>query len=312
VWLAVGAERGDEALAERGRQLVEEAAGLRADLERAMARSTISFEGLDALPLIAGASMLHVDAPYRSRPEAFDENRVWSELLHSGLLDRQRVEAILAFAAASGGSTLGIFGNRSRVVGFQAAGTAYGLIQHDLIRELLLLYWAHASHCHTRGTWSAFEGIDLDRDRAAHLPYCAPAQLTIPSITKWMLVFEDPQSSTLWLAKATPRTWLMPGRQIAVTRAPTRWGRVAYSVRSELRRGRIAATIDRPEPVAVDTMLRLRVPGQYRMTAVRANDRAWPAFDPVTETVRLAPELGAHVELIASYERRHVDAVDAG
>lgn len=74
-----------------------------------------------------------------------------------------------------------------------------------LVREFLLLYYAHAFHLHTRGTWTAFECADMDRDRAEHLPYCAPAQLTIPILTKWMLVFEDPATSQAWLAKAVPR-----------------------------------------------------------------------------------------------------------
>ena len=91
------------------------------------------------------------------------------------------------------------------------------MIQHDLVREFLLLYYAHAFHMHTRGTWTAFECVDMDRDGAEHLPYCAPAQLTIPILTKWMLVFEDSLAFEVWLAKAVPRRWLADGCRVRVT-----------------------------------------------------------------------------------------------
>lgn len=64
----------------------------------------------------------------------------------------------------------------------------------------------------------------MDRARAAHLPYCAPGQLTIPLLTRWMLMFTDPQDDTLWWARATPRDWLLPGRSIRVTGAPVSFG----------------------------------------------------------------------------------------
>ena len=78
-------------------------------------------------------------------------------MLYSGVLGKEVVTSIVASAAAHGDSTLGIMGNRSHVVAFTAIGTAYGLLQHDLIREFLILYYSHAFHLHTHG--------DLDRVR---------------------------------------------------------------------------------------------------------------------------------------------------
>ena len=45
--------------------------------------------------------------------------------------------------------------------------------------------------------------------------------MVVPLLTRWMLVFEEPASDTLWLAKGTPRAWLEDGQTIAVSRAPT-------------------------------------------------------------------------------------------
>ena len=48
-------------------------------------------------------------------------------------------------------------------------------------------------------------------------PYCTPAEVAIPTFTKWMLVFEEPDDAVVWLASATPREWLEQGKKIAVT-----------------------------------------------------------------------------------------------
>ena len=34
--------------------------------------------------------------------------------------------------------------------------------------------------------------------------------VTTPVYLKWMLCFEDPDTRTVWIAKATPRDWLSP------------------------------------------------------------------------------------------------------
>ena len=49
---------------------------------------------------------------------------------------------------------------------------------------------------------------------------------------KWMLCFEEPESRTLWLAKATPRGWLAAGEApIVAANLTTRYGRVSYTLR---------------------------------------------------------------------------------
>jgi hypothetical protein len=193
--------------------------------------------------------------------------------------------------------TLGIFGNRERVVAFQCYGEAYGLIQHDMIHEFLLFYYTHAAHLHTRGTWSVFECVDMDRDRGEHLPYCAPAQVTIPTVTKWMLVFEDPLSSTLWLARATPRAWLENGKRISVRNAPTRWGRVSYEVLSQLDAGTVRARIALPRGLAAAAKLRLRLPEPLMIKSVQVDGKPWSAFDPQEETVSLPAKVAGPIDV---------------
>jgi len=227
--------------------LAAEASELRILLGRAIETGWRQGPAGPQLPIVAGSSVLHNDAPYRSRPESYDENRVWHELLHSGITDEQTVRRIVDGAAARGETMLGIVGNRTLAVGFTAHGVAYGLLQHDFIDEFLLMYYAHAAHLHTRGTWTAVECADMDRDRAQHWPYCAPAQMTIPLLTKWMLLFEDPLADIVTLAKGTPRAWLESGKRIGVTGAPTRFGPVSYSIISDLAHGAVRADVSLPQ-----------------------------------------------------------------
>ncbi|SRR5579875_325453 len=297
-WAKIGQQLGNPGLVRRGEGLQAEAAALARDVARAIERSWVWRDGTPTLPLFAGATMLHLDAPYRSRPEAFDEDRVWSEMLHSGLLGRETVEAVLSAAAAHGDSTLGILGNRKHVVAFMACGVAYGMVQHDLVRELLLLYYAHASHLHTRGTWTALECVDMDRDRADHLPYCAPAQLTVPTITKWMFAFEDPVDGTLWLGKALPRHWLEDGQCVGVKGAPTSRGPVSFHIRSLLSQGRVEATVALPPKPGPRAKLRLRLPRPHSIQSVNLNGVRWDRFDPASETIDLPPWPSSELKVV--------------
>jgi hypothetical protein len=68
----------------------------------------------------------------------------------------------------------------------------------------------------------------------------------VPLITRWLLVFEDPQSETLWLGKGLPRDWLEDGKTTSVSGAPTRWGKVGFTVASHLHNDSIAVKLALP------------------------------------------------------------------
>ena len=37
--------------------------------------------------------------------------------------------------------------------------------------------------------------------------FAAPAQTVVPTLIKWMLLFEDPLREQLWIGKGIPREW---------------------------------------------------------------------------------------------------------
>jgi hypothetical protein len=172
------------------------------------------------------------------------------------------------------------------IAGFLSYGHAYGLIQHDFVREAQLLLYGVMAHGHTRGGWLAPETHNLLPEGSA-APYATPAQLAVPMVTRWLLVFEDPESETLWLGKGLPRDWLRDGEVVAVEGAPTRWGRVGYRLASHVDTGTVEATLDLPAHAPALTQLRLRVPGGARIRSVTLGGRPWTQFDAQAETVSM-------------------------
>ena len=296
-WERAGEMCGDAEMTERGKALGQLAPSLFDDARRGVERSWVEKDGVTGLPIIAGSNTFYWEAPYRSCPESYDENRVWSELLHSGVLPKATVEKILAIASERGGSTLGIFTNRQLVVGFLVAEAVQGLLQHDLVPEALLVFYAHAFHAHTRGTWTAIECVDMDRARAAHNPYCAPAQMTVPTIAKWLLVFESPIERTLTLAHGAPRAWFEHGRHFGVERSPTRWGPVSYGVTSQLEEGFVEVSVSLPPRPGADVRLRLRLPHPYKAERAEVMGRPMPEVGLQGQLLTFPREVAGRVRL---------------
>jgi hypothetical protein len=117
-----------------------------------------------------------------------------------------------------------------------------------------------------------------------------------------MLVFEEPDSEVLWLAKATPRNWLEDGKTIAVTNAPTRWGRLSFQLHSHLKESRIEAKLLLPPiPESAQIKLRLRAPDGHRLRAVIVNGKPWNQFDAEQETVTMPGAGKREVDLTIQY-----------
>jgi len=103
-----------------------------------------------------------------------------------------------------------------------------------------------------------------------------------------MLVFDDPNSSTVWLARSVPRHWLEDGKTIRVKGAPTRWGTISYKISSKMARGRIKVELNLPEEgFGAAIHLRLRTPAKQKIQTVEVNGKPWMNFESEEETVML-------------------------
>ena len=306
VWEKIGAKQHQSELAVWGQKLRHESRDLEQDTQKAIERSLLTNTQPPCLPAIAGVKEpFHIAVARDKLDPQFRSYRAYMEMLYSGNLTREQIEAIVKYRAAHHDTVLGIptvYGyNTHEWGGFLSYGHGYGLMQYDFTREYLLLLYSLMAHQYTRGTWTAPETrIFLPKPYTA--PYCAPAQMTAPLLTRWMLVFEEPTSDVIWLAKGTPRAWLEDGKTIAVSNAPTRWGRVSFSLHSHLGNGKIDATLDLPaRPPEARVKLRLRVPVGHRIRSVQVNGKPWDQFDPSVETVTLPSQIQRRVILTVNY-----------
>lgn len=287
VWIEVGRKHSDEALELQGRRMLQESEDMKKDLNAAIEKSVDRKQNPAYLPAVAG------DIP------TYGKQRAYSEMLDSGELTAEQAKIIVENLAANGGSMFGLLRYGTNLDGFLDFGPAYARLQFDWVREFLLLYYAHMAHIYSPGTWTSVESSKIDGTLGG--PYCTPAQVTIPTLTKWMLVFEEPDDSVVWLARATPRTWLEQGKKIAVTSAPTRFGKISYELRSNVEKDRISAVIHAPEDSAATIKLRCRTPGAKKMRGVMINGEKWTDFSPEQEVVVVPSRFKGEVTVEISY-----------
>jgi len=300
-YLSIGREAGDEAFASRGQLLSDAASEIFADAQRGVERSWITKDGVTGLPIIAGDRTFYWEHPYRAMPESYDENRVWSELYFGGAATEATVRRIWDIAGERGHTTLGVFNNRKSLVGFLVWEEIAGLLQHDMVPEALLAYYAHAFHAHSRGTWTAIECVDMDRARGAHSPYCLPAQMTLPIVTKWLLVHEDPVTEVITLGRGVPRELLAHGKTIGVTDAPTRRGKVGFELESQINDGQILAKVTLPERAGAEVRLRLRAPLGFVLSSVSVTGRSDVALAVDEDCVIFPSQLKGQLDLVTRW-----------
>ena len=240
-----------------------------------------------------------MSALYRSMPEVF----------FSGALTEQQMDDMY-----KSGLGLTACENTGRwlCVGSPSAGTApfthvpfgfpHGLLQHDMVERFLLYFFTQSAHANTRGTWTTPESASIDRTHGA-ISYSAAGVNNVPLSIKWMHVFEEPETHTLWLAKATPRDWLAPGESpLMVEGATTRYGRVSFSLRVEgsaeaaeaaasgsysVRVNVTVASAFASSPPAGGLIVRVRAPVEYagKMSSVTVGGKSWSSFNASTETI---------------------------
>jgi hypothetical protein len=300
VWQRIGgADR-----AAQGKELAAAAEALRRDLAVATRRSLLTSDGGAVLPSIAGAKEpMHVAFQRDRSDPQYRSYRAYMEMLHSGVLPADQVAMVCDYRANHHDVLCGIpiaYGYQTgELAGFLSYGHGYGLIQIDRVREALLLAYSHMAHQHTRGMWMAPETRKVLSDEEA-APYCSPAQLVVPLMWKWLLLFEEPDADILWLAKGAPRRWLVEGQSFGIAGAPTRWGRVGYRI--ETQGDAVRARINLPAAgIPAETRLRLRPPLERPIRTALLDGKPWHRFDAVTGTLIIPPGRGGEVAVAAQY-----------
>lgn len=213
------------------------------------------------------------EAEAASRPsEQGWAHRAYAELLQADVLPEDLSNLIIDCLRGHGGTTIGVVANfvpandeDREQLGFISYGYAQALLRNDRIEEYLLFLYSHRYHSHLPGNWLAAETCGID----GGLPlYCVPAQLTIPKLLRWMMVFEESDRDRLHLLRAVPRDWLATGQRIALAGAPTRWGAVDVALTIDMAGRTAEAQIGfsgRARPA--ETHLRLRLPKGHKLVS---------------------------------------------
>lgn len=231
-------------------------------------------------------------------------HRAYSELLQADVLPDDLANLVIDCMRGHGATSIGVVANVAPVVpdsrdilGFISYGYAQQLLRLDRIDEYLLFLYAHRHHAHTPGSWTAGEVSDI----SGGMPlFCMPAQLTVPLLLRWMLVFEDSAGETLHLGRAIPRAWMNSGLPIGIDGAPTRWGRTGFELRTS--GGSIEGIVTFPDrEVPPTTWLSLRVPAGKTLVSVQLDGQAVDAPDLHKEAVRLCGSTAQRIHVRARF-----------
>ena len=282
VWPAVnrghsgsGAERTSRDWLERSKILQDALiAGMRKDLRTDMNPPYIG--------VFPGTKLRFLESMAKERPSPQQwTHRAFAELLQADAIPHDLANVVCDCMRAYGCTTIGVTANveplrpsgRS-ILGFISYGHAQMLLRLDRIEEFLLFLYTHRYHDHTRGSWVAGEVSGIDGDTAL---FCIPAQQTIPLLVRWMLVLEDSDEDRLYLGKGLPRDWVGSGEVCRIQRAPTRWGRVDFSLQA---RPDVKTVVGRVELARVGAPRELQV--KFRLPADQTLREATVNGSPAT------------------------------
>jgi hypothetical protein len=103
-------------------------------------------------------------------------------------------------------------------------------------------------------------------------------------------VFVTERGDELWLAPFATSHWMQQGMKVAVRNAPTRFGKVSYTITSAIAEGRIDASSELPPGTrAPKVILRLRHPEGKPIRSVTVQGKPHTDFDPRREIIILDP-----------------------
>jgi len=231
-------------------------------------------------------------------------------VLGSGVFraDSEPATAITRYLQERGGLCMGMIRSRpnpSFWMDVQNVNHLYGLrytlalLQRDEPERALVSFYGALAQGMTRDTFIGAEGTairPLDHfGRQMYLPPNSASNAHFLWALRYLLVqdwdtSDDGRPDTLRLLFATPRRWLRDGAVVRLRKAPTAFGEVSLEARSALARGEVAVEVQLPGRKPERTLLRLRLPGVWRLVGAEANGSALSMTD--RETLDLTGRTG--------------------
>jgi hypothetical protein len=198
---------------------------------------------------------------------------------------------VLQYLQTKGGLCMGmtrVAPGKSFWVGTSKINDLYGmryallLLQRDEADRALVSFYGKLAQGMTRDTFIDGEASSIgpvDKwGRQFYLPPNSAANANYLEQLRYLLVQDydlddHGRPETLRLCFATPRPWLADARTISVTRAPTAFGLVSFTVKSELSKGQVSADVELPAAHREKTLLKLRLPDGFKTTSATVAEK---------------------------------------
>jgi len=132
--------------------------------------------------------------------------------------------------------------------------------------------------------------------------FCIPAQQTIPLLVRWMLVLEDSDEDRIYFGKGLPREWVASGKEIRISEAPTRFGRVSFSMAADRAAKKVNAKINLGKAGGVkEVHLKLRMPLANAVRRVTVNGRVVELGGAAHDTIVFATGGEKRFEVVGEF-----------
>jgi len=119
---------------------------------------------------------------------SYTNYRYWPELLSSGILRPEQMEAIVAYRKSHEGETAGLTRIWTWADNWTMAEHAAGIHMLGWRDELIRLLFSHLAGHTTPETWTAYEQVSIESGspRTFKADYCVPSQLVAPRLFAWL------------------------------------------------------------------------------------------------------------------------------
>jgi hypothetical protein len=178
--------------------------------------------------------------------------------------------------------------------------TARFLADNDQPAQLVLGLYGQLAAEMTPGTFVSGESVSIaplrgDYYRSTYLPPNGASNAAFLETLRLMLVHETIDATGaargLDLAYSTPRGWLRPYQQIEVTRMPTSFGRISFTIETTASSANVSIDVPDRAPLA-SLRLRLRLPPGARIGEVLLDGSPYDRVLHDGETIVLPPRPG--------------------
>merc|ERR1712137_72390 len=166
--------------------------------------------------------------------------RFFSETLLAGVLEQEYENAILEFRDTHRGTLTGMTRFRDALDDMPILGYGWGLLSHDRVGLFHTLLAGHSANYLSRGThWGTEQRQQQHKnerwtnncgDGGEDCSLCMVSSMPPTMWIRWMLVQEHRDLPYVHLARGAPKRWYTQPQVFGLDDAPTRFGRVSYSL----------------------------------------------------------------------------------